>query len=118
MPLDPSKFTRKSQEAIGAAQALAREQHHQQVGPEHLLHALIGQPEGVVTGVLEGVGVSQKSVADAVDAVLAKVPQVYGDTTSAPQISQPAYKLLEAADEERQDLSDEYLSTEHLLLAM
>jgi ATP-dependent Clp protease ATP-binding subunit ClpB len=118
MPLDPSKFTRKSQEAIGAAQALAREKHHAQVGPEHLLHALIGQPEGVVLGVLEGVGVSPKAVAEQVDAALAKVPQVFGETTSAPQISQPAYKLLEAADEERQDLSDDFLSTEHLLLAM
>ena len=61
MPLDPNKFTRKSQEAIGAAQALARDQHHAQVGSEHLLHALIGQPEGVVLGVLEGVGVSPKN---------------------------------------------------------
>jgi ATP-dependent Clp protease ATP-binding subunit ClpB len=118
MPLDPSKFTRKSQEAIGAAQALAREKHHAQVGPEHLLHALIGQPEGVVLGVLEGVGVSPKVVAEQVDAALAKVPQVFGETTAAPQISQSAYKLLEAADEERQDLSDDFLSTEHLLLAM
>src|SRR3954463_9627743 len=118
MPLDPSKFTRKSQEAIGAAQALAREKHHAQVGPEHLLHALIGQPEGVVLGVLEGVGVSPKVVGEQVDAALAKVPQVFGETTSAPQISQPAYKLLEAADEERRDLSDDFLSTEHLLLAM
>ncbi len=88
------------------------------MGPEHLLSALIGQPEGVVLGVLEGVGVSPKSISDQVDAALAKVPQVFGETTSAPQISQPAYKLLEAADEERQDLSDEFLSTEHLLLAM
>src|SRR3954447_18583526 len=118
MPLDPSKFTRKSQEAIGAAQALAREQHHAQVGPEHLLHALIGQPEGVVLGVLEGVGVSPKRIGEQVDAALAKVPQVFRETTAAPQISQPAYKLLEAADEERRDLSDDYLSTEHLLLAM
>ena len=118
MPLDPSKFTRKSQEAIGAAQALAREKHHAQVGPEHLLHALIGQPEGVVLGVLEGVGVSPKSIGEQVDAALAKVPQVFGETTAAPQISQPAYKILEAADEERQDLSDDFLSTEHLLLAM
>src|SRR3954451_11686093 len=118
MTLDPSKFTRKSQEAIGAAQALARQQHHAQVGPEHLLHALIGQPEGVVLGVLEGVGVSPKRIGEQVDAALAKVPQVFGETTAAPQISQPAYKLLEAADEERRDLSDDYLSTEHLLLAM
>ncbi len=118
MPLDPNKFTRKSQEAIGAAQALARDQHHAQVGSEHLLHALIGQPEGVVPGVLEGVGVSPKNVRDQVDAALAALPQVYGATASPPQISPDTYKLLEAADEERRDLGDDYLSTEHLLLAM
>ncbi len=118
MPLDPSKFTRKSQEAIGAAQALARDQHHSQVGPDHLLHALIGQPEGVVTGVLEGVGVSPKNIRDHVDAALGALPQVYGETAAAPQISPDAYKLLEAADEERRDLGDDFLSTEHLLLAM
>ncbi|HEY3724005.1 MAG TPA: ATP-dependent chaperone ClpB [Acidimicrobiia bacterium] len=118
MPLDPSKFTRKSQEGIGAAQALARDQHHSQVGPEHLLHALIGQPEGVVVGVLEGVGVTPASVQAQVDAALHALPQVYGETAAAPQISPGAYKLLEAADEERRDLGDDYLSTEHLLLAM
>ncbi len=118
MPLDPNKFTRKSQEAIGAAQASTRDQHHSQVGPEHLLQALISQPEGVVLGVLEGVGVSPKNVRDKVEESLANMPQVYGATAAPPQISPDAYKLLEAADEERRDLSDDYLSTEHLLLAM
>ena len=118
MPLDPQKFTRKSQEAIGAAQALARDQHHSQVGSEHLLSALIGQPEGVVLGVLERVGVSPKNIRDRVDAALSALPQVYGATAQAPQISPDAYKVLEAADEERRDLGDDYLSTEHLLLAM
>ncbi len=118
MPLDPNKFTRKSQEAIGAAQASARDAHHAQVGSEHLLGALIGQPEGVVLGVLERVGVSAKNIRDRVDAALHALPQVYGATAQPPQISPDAYKLLEAADEERRDLGDDYLSTEHLLLAM
>jgi ATP-dependent Clp protease ATP-binding subunit ClpB len=118
MPLDPNKFTRKSQEAIGAAQAQARDDHHAQVGSEHLLAALIGQPEGVVLGVLERVGVSPKNIRDRVDAALSALPQVYGATAQPPQISPDAYKLLEAADEERRDLGDDYLSTEHLLIAM
>ena len=68
---------------------------------------------------LEGVGVSPKNIRDQVDAALAQLPQVYGDDRpAAPQISPDAYKLLEAADEERRDLGDDYLSTEHLLLAM
>ena len=118
MALDPNKLTRKTQEAIGAAQALARDKNHSQVGPEHLLAALIGQPEGVVLPVLERVGVAPKAVRDAVDAALAKVPQVYGATAQGPQVSQDGFRLLEAADAERTDLGDDYLSTEHLLLAM
>jgi ATP-dependent Clp protease ATP-binding subunit ClpB len=118
MPLDPNKLTRKTQEAIGAAQALARDLNHSQVGSEHLLAALLGQPEGVVLPVLERVGVAPKAVRDKVDAALERAPQVYGATTQAPQVSPDAYRLLEAGDEERRELGDDYLSTEHLLLAM
>ena len=118
MALDPNKLTRKTQEAIGASQGLARERNHSQVTPEHLLAALVGQAEGVVLPVLERVGVAPKAVKDAVDAALAKQPQVYGATAQAPQVSQDAYRLLEAADAERADLGDDYLSTEHVLLAM
>ena len=118
MPLDPNKLTRKTQEAIGAAQALARDKNHSQVGPEHLLAALIGQPEGVVLPVLERVGVAPKAVRDQVDVALAKIPQVYGATAQGPQVSPDSFRLLEAADGERGDLGDDYLSTEHVLLAM
>ena len=118
MALDPNKLTRKTQEAIGASQGLAREHNHSQVTPEHLLAALVGQAEGVVLPVLERVGVAPKAVKDAVDAALAKQPQVYGATAQAPQVAQDAYRLLEAADAERADLGDDYLSTEHVLLAM
>ena len=118
MALDPNKLTRKTQEAIGAAQASARDRNHSQVGGEHLLAALIGQPEGVVLPVLERVGVAPKAVRDLVEAALEKLPKVYGETAQAPQFSQGAFRLLEAADGERSDLSDDYLSTEHILLAM
>src|SRR6476619_19340 len=118
MALDPNKLTRKTQEAIGASQSLARERNHSQVTPEHLLAALVGQAEGVVLPVLERVGVAPKAVKDAVDAALAKQPQVYGSTAQAPQVSQDAYRLLEAADAERVVIGDDYLSTEHVLLAM
>ena len=64
MPLDPNKLTRKTQEAVGAAQALARERNHSQVTPEHLLAALLGQPEGVVLPVLERVGVAAERIRD------------------------------------------------------
>jgi ATP-dependent Clp protease ATP-binding subunit ClpB len=118
MPLDPNKLTRKSGEALGAAQALARELNHSQVTPEHLLAALVSQPESVVLPVLERIGVSAKAVRDRVDDALSRVPKVYGETAQQAQLSADTYRVLEAADAERSTLGDDYLSTEHLLLAM
>ena len=57
MALDPNKFTRKTQEALGAAQALGRDAGNTEIAPEHLLRALLDQTEGVVNGVLERIGV-------------------------------------------------------------
>ncbi len=118
MPLDPNKLTHKTREALGAAQSLAQERNHAQVTPEHLLAALVGQPESVVLPVLERLGVSTKVVRDRVDEALARLPQVYGQTTQQSQLSPEAFAVLEAADRKRADLGDDYLSTEHLLLAM
>src|ERR1700716_1652883 len=118
MPLDPNRFTRKTGEALQAAQALARERNHSQVTPEHLLAALVSQPEGVVLPVLERVGVPAKTVRDRVDDALGSLPKVYGQTAQQAQLSQDAYGILEGADQERTKLDDDYLSTEHVLLAM
>jgi ATP-dependent Clp protease ATP-binding subunit ClpB len=118
MPLDPNRFTRKTGEALQSAQALAREQNHSQVTPEHLLAALVSQPEGVVLPVLERVGVPAKTVRDRVEEALQSLPKVYGQTAQQAQLSQDAYRILEAADQERTGLDDDYLSTEHILLAM
>jgi len=117
MPLDPNKFTKKTGEALQSAQSLARERNHAQVAPEHLLAALLGQPEGVVLSVLERLGVAPKTLRDRVDEALAQRPQVYGGAQQA-QLSPDAYQVLEAADAARTDLGDDYLSTEHILLAM
>jgi ATP-dependent Clp protease ATP-binding subunit ClpB len=118
MALDPNRFTRKTTEALGAAQQAARDRRHAQVMPEHLLAALLGQSEGVVLPVLERMGVAPKAVRDRLAELLDRIPQVYGTTTQGPQVSTDAYRLLEAADGERADLGDDYLSTEHVLLAM
>jgi ATP-dependent Clp protease ATP-binding subunit ClpB len=118
MPLDPNRLTHKTSEALAAAQAHAREQNHSQVTPEHLLAALVSQPESVVLPVLERVGVSSKVVRDRLDESLARLPKVYGQTAQQAQLSPDAYAALEAADAQRTDLGDDYLSTEHILLAM
>ncbi|MCZ7529554.1 MAG: ATP-dependent chaperone ClpB [Acidimicrobiia bacterium] len=118
MTLDPNRFTRKTQEAIGAAQSLARERNNSQVTPIHLLVALLGQAEGVVLPVLERIGVAPKAAVDAAGEALAALPSVYGSTTQDPALERATYEVLESADEERAGLDDDYLSTEHLLLAM
>ena len=118
MPLDPNRFTRKTQEALGAAQARARDAGHTEVGSEHVLRALLDQPEGVVTGVLERIGVDVHTLARRVDESLARRPRVSGATVRDAQLAAEAYRMLEEADKERAQLDDDYLSTEHLLLAM
>jgi ATP-dependent Clp protease ATP-binding subunit ClpB len=118
MALDPNKFTRKTQEAIGAAQAAGRDAGHTEIAPEHLLRALLDQPEGVVNGVLERIGVDVGAVRSRVDDALSRLPQVSGATVRDARLAPTTFSVLEAADKEREQLDDEYLSTEHLLLAL
>ena len=99
MPLDPNKLTRKTSEALGAAQALAREHNHSQVTPEHLLAALVGQPESVVLPVLERVGVSSQDRARPGRRRARPAPQVYGaDRPAGAALAPTRYAVLEAAD--------------------
>jgi len=118
MPLDPNKFTRKTQEAIAAAQSAGRNAGNTEIAPEHLLRALLDQPEGVVNGVLERIGVDLAAVRGRVDDALGRLPQVTGATVRDARLAPATFSILEAADKEREQLDDEFLSTEHLLLAM
>ena len=118
MALDPSKFTRKTQEAFGNAKQRASQAGHTEIGSEHLLRALLDDPDGVVTGVLERIGTAPAQLAATVDESLAKRPRVSGESVREAQLAAEAYRLLEGADKERVALADEFLSTEHVLLAM
>src|SRR3974390_967476 len=118
MPLDPNKFTRKTGEALGAAQELQSDLHHSHDTPEPPLAALGAQPESVVLPVLERIGVASRIVRDRVEDTLSRAPKAYGDTAQQAQLAPDAYRVLEAADAERTTPGDDYLSTEHLLLAM
>jgi ATP-dependent Clp protease ATP-binding subunit ClpB len=118
MALDPNRFTRKTQEAFGAAQAFARDAGNTEIAPEHLLRALLDQPEGIVSGVLERIGVDVAVTRRHVDEALEKLPRVSGATVRDAQLGASTYRVLENADNERAGLSDDYLSTEHILIAM
>ncbi|HEU5002948.1 MAG TPA: ATP-dependent chaperone ClpB [Actinomycetota bacterium] len=115
--MDLNKLTRRSQEALAAAQALATQRNHQIIEPEHLLHALLSSPEGVVFGVVQRLGAVPTTLRERVDALLARIPKVYGGGGEA-RIGPALSKVLDRAFTEAEKLTDEYVSTEHLLLGL
>src|SRR5918911_3891123 len=112
------RFTTKSQEAFAAAQRIARARRNPQVTPHHLLVALLEQEGGIVAPVLERAGADPESVRRRANEALDSQPKVTGDAAQAPGFDYAVSQLLERAEEEARTLSDEYVSTEHLLLAL
>jgi len=113
--MDPNRWTLKTQEAVNAAVGRATTDNNPEVTPDHLLAALLGQSEGVVLPVLEKVGAAPTPLRNRTAEALAKLPKAYG---SEPRLSREFATVMDAADSVRIELTDEYLSTEHLLLAM
>src|SRR6266403_629883 len=110
------KLTVKAQEALQAAQSLAGERGHQAVEPEHLLHALIGQKDGVVAPILGKLGVRAEALTSQLDAAIEKIPQVRGG--SGQYIGERLRAALDRAQKQAESMKDEYVSTEHLLVAV
>ena len=110
------KLTIKSQEAVGEAQSLASSRGHSSIEPAHLLRALLGQPEGSTIPVLQKLGVPIEPLQEAAEARLGQIPKVTGG--AQPQISQALGNVLDGAFESAEQLKDEYVSTEHLLMAL
>ncbi len=114
------KLTQKAQEALQQSQAVAEQNHQQAVHPLHLLLALTAEREGVVRAVLEKCGVQTDTVTADAQRGLQTIPKV--TTSAGPQVSimvSPAMnQLLESAFKEAENFKDEFVSTEHLLLAM
>jgi ATP-dependent Clp protease ATP-binding subunit ClpB len=114
------KLTVKAQEALQEAKNLADEYNQQQIGVEHLLLALVKQPEGIVIPILQKIGVDIGQLNSRINEHLESQPQVYGGGSGVDQlyISPRLNKVLEAAWKEAQAMKDEYMSTEHMLLAI
>jgi ATP-dependent Clp protease ATP-binding subunit ClpB len=110
------RFTQRAQEAIVSAQGLAEAEGHPQLEVAHLLLVLAEQPDGVVPAVLGRIGVSPASVAASLRAELAKLPKVSGAAQQL-QLSNEARRVLSDAHAVAERMRDEYVSTEHLLLA-
>ncbi len=110
------RFTLKAQEAVQAAQEEASKRHHQQVEVEHLLFALIEQTDGVVLPLLKKLGADPGGIKSDIENVLNNLPKVEGlvQTYLSPRLG----KLFDKAEQEAERLKDEYISTEHFLIAV
>jgi len=111
------KFTVKAQEAVQRASQLASEHGNPELLPLHLLAALLEDKEGIVPPVLEKIGVGPQAVLNEVYGELDKLPKVSGEAAQ-PGLSNEVNKLLDQAFKEAGNFKDEYVSTEHLLLAV
>jgi len=115
MALDPNRWTLKVQEAFSAAVESAKQASNPEVTPDHLLAALLRQGEGVVLPILQRLGKEVLALRNATDEALARLPKAYG---SDARLSRETSQVFDEADKARAELTDEYLSTEHLLLAL
>jgi ATP-dependent Clp protease ATP-binding subunit ClpB len=112
------KFTIKSQEAVQNAQEIAASYSNQSIEPEHLLAALVQDADGLVTPILQKVGANVDYIKIKVNEIVERLPKVSGAGVGNQFIGQTLAQLFDAALKEAQSLKDEYVSTEHLLLAL
>ena len=110
------KFTLKAQEALQSAQSHAAEHRHAQLQPEHLLWALIEQKDGVVLPILQKLGTDVRALAESLAKAVGNLPRL--DTPAEIPLSPQLSKILQTAQTEADQFKDEYVSTEHLLIAM
>jgi ATP-dependent Clp protease ATP-binding subunit ClpB len=118
--VDVNRMTHKVQEALQQAGGIAQRRNHQGIDVEHLLLALLEQEGGLAASVLEVAGVAPRAVRDAVERELNRKPQVKtaGASPSQAYLTQRLAGVLDKAEQEMRGLKDEYLSVEHVLLAM
>jgi ATP-dependent Clp protease ATP-binding subunit ClpB len=114
--LNADRFTLKSQEALQQAISLAASRRHAQVAPEHLLSVIVEQDGSIVPGVLRKLGVAMPALRADIDKALEALPTL--SSPAEPSTSGELLGVLRAAEVEMRELGDEYISTEHLLLAL
>src|SRR5215204_5339573 len=118
--MDINKLTQKSQEALQSAQTKALRYGHQEVDGEHLLLALLEQPEGLVPRLLNRMDVPAETLKNELERELARRPKVSGPGAEAGKVyvTQRLQQLFVRAEDEAKRLKDEYVSVEHLLIAL
>ena len=117
MAFDINRFTERSQQAISQAAGLAADRGHAQIRPEHLLAALLADAEGIAATTLERSGASLADIRSESEQALQRIPRISGDAAS-PQLAPAVREVLVRSHDELATFGDEYVSTEHLLLAL
>ncbi len=112
------QFTTKAQDALGAAVRIAAANGNPQVEPLHLLDSLLQQGEGIATALLEAVGVDVRTFTTQVRQALSALPSAQGSSVASPNLNQASFKVLNTAQELAKERGDEYVSTEHMLIAL
>ena len=112
------KYTEKAQQAVLDAQRLAQEGGHAAIEPIHLLSALVRQPEGVVGAIVMRLAGSTALLAEDLQKDLARRPQMHGEAAASPGLSKAAADVLAAAERQAAGMKDDYVSTEHIFLAL
>ena len=114
--MDYEHFTIKTQEALQSASALAQQNDHSEIGLEHILLSLLQQKDGIVPPLINLIGANINTLIQQVQELLDSYPKVSGNAQMT--LSGEAQKVLAKAEKEMSDLKDQYLSTEHILLAI
>ena len=117
MTMDMNRYTQKSREALSTAQQLAAQRRHQEVTGKHLLAALLAQEGGMAPRILEHAGVNPVQLTAAVEELLQKIPAVTGYEGSL-RLGAGLARVLGRAEKEAKGMKDDYVSVEHLLLAL
>ena len=115
--MDIEKFSDRSKGFLQSAQMLAQRENHQQFTPEHLLKVLIEDEEGLAVNLIAAAGGQPQSILPAIDAVLAKLPQVEGSGAGSVYLSNDNARLLDSAQEIAEKAGDTFVTVERLLQA-
>lgn len=118
MAIDFNKFTVKAQETIQNTIEIAQNYKNPTIEPEHILAAMIQDPDNLAVSVIQKSGGNISTVKIKLSELMEKLPKVTGTSTSMPQLSQVTSKILDKAADESRSMKDEYISTEHILIAL
>ncbi len=116
--MDIEKFTERSRGFLQAAQTIAIREFHQRLTPEHLLKALLDDPEGAAAGLIRAAGGDPQAAHRAVDAEIARLPKVQGEAAGQPQITPELVRILDAAQQQSSKAGDQFVAQDRLLVAL